>query len=100
MNNLKNKHNNLSSNPEFVNKFIFNLKEMNKKSMNRVERRLRLFAQYLKSTDIYVDSYPDGAVERAVKHAQEETMQQIGSLLEEVLDMSDEQLDKEDEILE
>ena len=70
---------------------------MNKKGL---ERRLRLFAQYLKSTDIYVDSYHDGALESAVKHAQEETMQQIGSLLEEVLDMTEEQLDKEDEILE
>ena len=63
-------------------------------------RRLRIFAQYLKSTDIYVDSYHDGALESAIKHAQEETIQQIGSLLEEVLDMSDEQLNKEDEILE
>ena len=66
----------------------------------RLERRLRLFAQYLKSTDIYVDSYHDGAVERAVKYAKEETIQQIGSLLEEVVEMTDEQLDKEDEILE
>ena len=70
------------------------------KQEERLERRLRLFAQYLKSTNIYVDSYHDGALESAVKHAQEETIQQIGSLLEEVLDMTDEQLDKEDEILE
>ena len=68
--------------------------------MKKLERRLRLFAGYLKSTNIYVDSYHDGALESAVKHAQEETIQQIGSLLEEVLDMTDEQLDDEDKVLE
>ena len=67
---------------------------------NNLERRLRLFAEYLKSTSFYIDSYYDGKMESAIKTAQEEVMQQIGEHLLEVLEMTDEQLDKEDEILE
>ena len=67
---------------------------------NNTERRLRLFAEYLKSTSFYIDSYYDGKMESAIKTAQEEVMQQIGEHLLEVLDMTDEQLDKEDEIIE
>ena len=66
---------------------------------NNLERRLRLFADYLKSTQVY-NSEDGGVVERAVEYAKEETIQQIGQMLEEVLDMTDEQLDKEDKILE
>ena len=67
---------------------------------NNLERRLRLFAEYLKSTSFYIDSYYDGKMESAIKTAQEEVMQQIGEHLLEVLEMTEEQLDKEDEILE
>ena len=67
---------------------------------NNLERRLRLFAEYLKSTSFYIDSYYDGKMESAIKTAQEEVMQQIGEHLLEVLEKTDEQLDKEDEILE
>ena len=64
-----------------------------------LERRLRIFAEYLKSTQVYNSEY-GGVVERAVEYAKEETMQQIGQMLEEVLNMAEEQLDKEDEIIE
>ena len=61
-----------------------------KKMENNLEKRLRIFADWLKDSEVYVDSYSDGRMESAIKNAQEETMQQIGSLLEEVLNMSDE----------
>ena len=61
---------------------------------NNLERRLRLFAEYLKGTQVYNSEY-GGVVERAVEYAKEETIQQIGQMLEEVLDMTDEQLDNE-----
>ena len=64
-----------------------------------LERRLRIFVEYLKSTQVYNSEY-GGGVERAVEYAKEETMQQIGQMLEEVLNMTEEQLDKEDEIIE
>ena len=66
---------------------------------NNLERRLRIFAEYLKSTQVYNSEY-GGVVERAVEYAKEDTMQQIGQMLEEVLNMTEEQLDKEDEIIE
>ena len=74
--------------------------KMNKME-NNLERRLRIFAEYLKDTQVYNSEY-GGVVERAVEYAKEETMQQIGQMLEEVLNMTDEQLDKElnEEILE
>ena len=73
-----------------------------KKMENKLERRLRVLANYLKDTQVYTSEY-GGVVERAVEYAREETMQQIGSMLEEVLNMDDEHLDNElgdEEILE
>ena len=67
---------------------------------SNLERKLRLFAEYLKSEQVYQDPYVGGVVERAVNYAKEETIQRIGEYLEEVLDMTDEQLDKEDKIIE
>ena len=61
---------------------------------NNLERRLRIFAEYLKSTPVYNSEY-GGVVERAVEYAKEDTMQQIGQMLEEVLNMTEEQLDDE-----
>ena len=51
---------------------------------------------------MYQDPYAGGVVERAVNYAKEETIQQIGQYLEEILDKTDEQLDNElnEEILE
>ena len=59
------------------------------------EKRLRVFAEWLKGVDIYVDPYTDGQLERAIKHSQEETMQKIGDYLLEVLDFDEDQLDNE-----
>ena len=61
---------------------------------NNLERRLRIFAESLKSTQVYNSEY-GGVVERAVEYAKEDTMQQIGQMLEEVLNMTEEQLDDE-----
>ena len=69
------------------------------KMENNLERRLTIFAEYLKGTQVYNSEY-GGVVERAVEYAKEETMQQIGQMLEEVLEMTDEQLDNEDKIIE
>ena len=70
--------------------------------MDRLEKQLRLFSEYLKSETVYQDPYTGGVVERAVNYAKEETIQQIGQYLEEILDKTDEQLDNElnEEILE
>jgi aminopeptidase C len=57
-----------------------------------LEKRLRAFAQYLKDTTDNVDSYHDGHLESAIKYAKAEVMQEIGEMLEEVLDLSEENL--------
>ena len=70
-----------------------------KKMENKLERKLRVLTNYLKDTQVYTSEY-GGVVERAVEYAKEETLQQVGQYLEEILDMDDEQLDNEDKILE
>ena len=57
-----------------------------------LEKRLRVFAQYLKDTVDKVDSYHDGHLESAIKYAKQEVMQEIGEMLEEVLDRDEEDL--------
>ena len=57
-----------------------------------LEKRLRVFAQYLKDTVDQVDSYHDGHLESAIKYAKAEVMQEIGEMLEEVLDRDEEDL--------
>ena len=57
-----------------------------------LEKRLRAFAQYLKDTRDDVDSYHDGHLESAIKYAKAEVMQEMGDMLEEVLDLSEEDL--------
>ena len=57
-----------------------------------LEKRLRVFAQYLKDTVDHVDSYHDGHLESAIKYAKAEVMQEIGEMLEEVLDRDEEDL--------
>ena len=73
-----------------------------KNIMDRLEKQLRLFSEYLKSETVYQDPYTGGVVERAVNYAKEETIQQIGQYLEEIFDKTDEELDNElnEEILE
>ena len=60
-----------------------------------IERKLRILVEWLKEETVYVDSYTDGALERAVKYGQEETYRRIGDIIEEILDMDDEQLENE-----
>tara|TARA_R110000737_G_scaffold203960_1_gene222852 strand:- start:449 stop:634 length:186 start_codon:yes stop_codon:yes gene_type:complete len=57
-----------------------------------LEKRLRVFAQYLKESESNVDSYHDGHLESAIKYAKQEVMQEIGEMLEEVLDRDEEDL--------
>jgi|TARA_R110000787_G_scaffold160143_1_gene273889 hypothetical protein len=57
-----------------------------------LEKRLRVFAQYLKGSESNVDSYHDGHLESAIKYAKQEVMQEIGEMLEEVLDRDEEDL--------
>ena len=59
------------------------------------DNRLRLLANWLESSQSGVDPYQDGALELAIKYAQAETKQQIGDLLQEILDMSDEDVIKQ-----
>ena len=51
-----------------------------------------MFADYLKGSESNVDSYHDGHLESAIKYAKAEVMQEIGEMLEEVLDRDEEDL--------
>lgn len=48
---------------------------------------LAVLADLLKDSEANVDSYYDGALESAIKYAKAEVKQEIGSLLEEILEM-------------
>jgi|TARA_B110000285_G_scaffold197286_1_gene228836 hypothetical protein len=54
------------------------------------DNRLRLLASWLEDSDSNVDSYYDGSLESAIKYAKAEVKQEIGGLLQEIIDMSDE----------
>ncbi len=58
------------------------------KKISDLEVKMRLFCDWLKTHREYVDPYCDGTMESAIKHCREETIQQIGYYLEEILDMS------------
>ena len=60
----------------------------------RQEKQLRVLSQWLLSTDDGIDAYTDGAMERAIKYAKQDCMRQIGDYLEEILNMDDEQLNR------
>ena len=57
-----------------------------------LEKRLRVFAQYLKDVSDNVDSYHDGHLESAIKYAKAEVMQEMGDMLEEILDLNEKDL--------
>ena len=60
--------------------------------------RLKLLAQWLNNVttdDFGYDSYHDGRLERAIAESQAETCNKIGSYLEEILAMGDEQIKNE-----
>ena len=56
--------------------------------------RLEILAKWLKEYTYSIDDR-DGALETAMKRAKEETMQQIGDYLEEILAMDSEQINNE-----
>jgi len=61
---------------------------------DRQEKQLRVLSQWLLSADDGIDAYTDGAMERAIKHATSDCMRKIGDYLEEILNMDDEQLNR------
>ena len=52
-----------------------------------MKERLELFAKWMKETTVEIDCMRDGALERAVKNEREKTIQEIGGLLEEILNL-------------
>jgi hypothetical protein len=58
------------------------------------DNRLRLLADWLKDSESNVDPYHDGNLESAIKYAKSETKQEIGELLQEIIDLKDEDVIK------
>lgn len=56
------------------------------------EKRLRMFANYLKESTEYIDSYRDGSMESAIKHAKQEVKNEIGDYLEEILNIPEKEI--------
>ena len=57
------------------------------------EKRLRIFVDYLKGSTEIIDSYSgDGKMESAIKYAKQEVKNEIGDMLEEILDISEEEI--------
>ena len=60
--------------------------------------RLEILAQWLQKVtkdDFYYDSSRDGQLESAIAHSQVEVCNKIGSYLEEILEMNNEQIKNE-----
>jgi hypothetical protein len=58
-----------------------------------MEDKLKLLAKWLKNySDRGYDVYTEGALETALRHNKDETIQKIGDYLEEILQMDEEQL--------
>ena len=63
-----------------------------------MEDKLKLLTQWLNNvttSDFGYDSYHDGRLESAIAESQAETCNKIGSYLEEILAMDDEQIKNE-----
>ena len=56
------------------------------------EKRLRMFANYLKESKEIMDSYSDGQMESAIKYAKQEVMNEIGDMLEEILNIDEKEI--------
>ena len=56
------------------------------------EKRLRMFANYLKESKEMIDSYSDGQMESAIKYAKQEVMNEIGDMLEEILNIDEKEI--------
>jgi|TARA_R110002020_G_scaffold5039_1_gene21460 hypothetical protein len=61
---------------------------------NRINR-LRILASWLKESQCYIDHDYDGQLERNLKIVKQETKQEIGNYLEEILNMDDTQIERE-----
>ena len=58
--------------------------------MTVTEKRLRIFVDYLKGSTEIIDSYSgDGKMESAIKYAKEEVKNEIGDMLEEILNIDE-----------
>ena len=61
--------------------------------MTVTEKRLRIFVDYLKGSTEIIDSYSgDGKMESAIKYAKQEVKNEIGDMLEEILDIDEEEI--------
>jgi len=64
----------------------------------RREMQLRALAKWLLDADDDVDFERDGSMEIAIKKAVQGCMYKIGAYIEEILDMTDEQLNREQDV--
>jgi len=62
--------------------------------------KLRILADWLKNAESGIDSYHDGHLEATFKRAKQETKQEIGDYLDEILNMNDKTTKSEINILE
>jgi hypothetical protein len=62
--------------------------------------KLRILADWLKNAESGIDSYHDGHLEATFKRAKQETKQEIGDYLDEILNMNDKTTQSEINILE
>ena len=61
--------------------------------MTVTEKRLRIFVDYLKGSTEIIDSYSgDGKMESAIKYAKQEVMNEIGDMLEEILNIDEKEI--------
>ncbi len=61
--------------------------------MTVIEKRLRMFANYLKGSTEIIDPYSgDGKMESAIKYAKQEVKNEIGDMLEEILDIDEREI--------
>ena len=61
--------------------------------MTVTEKRLRIFVDYLKGSTEIIDPYSgDGKMESAIKYAKQEVKNEIGDILEEILDIDEEEI--------
>ena len=61
--------------------------------MTVTEKRLRIFVDYLKGSTEIIDPYSgDGKMESAIKYAKEEVKNEIGDMLEEILDIDEREI--------
>ena len=61
-----------------------------------MEKKLRVFVKWLKEhKETCFDSMHEGEMERRIRTSNDETVNKIGDMLEEILDMDDSQIDIE-----